>query len=65
MGQIHGAIVATSPEIARRAAKMVRVEYKDLPAIVTLEVCVAVFYFSNVFSQIYDVISPTGIEITS
>ena len=39
VGQIHGAIVATSPEIARRAAKMVKVEYEDLPAIITIEVC--------------------------
>ncbi|CDW52211.1 xanthine dehydrogenase [Trichuris trichiura] len=34
-GQIIGAIVATDPEIARRASSMVEVTYEELPCIVT------------------------------
>ncbi|XP_072047248.1 xanthine dehydrogenase/oxidase-like [Amphiura filiformis] len=37
VGQIHGAIVAATPEIAQQAAKKVKVQYEDLPAIVTIE----------------------------
>uniref|UniRef100_A0A914W4Y8 FAD-binding PCMH-type domain-containing protein n=1 Tax=Plectus sambesii TaxID=2011161 RepID=A0A914W4Y8_9BILA len=37
VGQTIGAIVAEDLQTARKAAQMVRVEYEDLPAIVTIE----------------------------
>ena len=37
MGQVIGAILAESPEIAEKAAKLVSVEYQDLPALMTIE----------------------------
>ncbi|XP_072042532.1 xanthine dehydrogenase/oxidase-like [Amphiura filiformis] len=36
-GDIIGAIVATTPEAARKAAKLVHVSYEDLPVITTIE----------------------------
>ena len=40
-GMIIGAIVAKDQETAQRAARMVHVEYQDLPAIVTMEEAIA------------------------
>jgi len=37
-GQVIGVIVAESQPLAQRAAKAVRVTYKDLPSIITREV---------------------------
>lgn len=38
VGQPIGCIVAEDVETARRAAKLVKVEYEKLPAILTMEV---------------------------
>lgn len=38
IGQIIGAIVATDRETAKRAAKLVTVDYEVLPHIVTIQV---------------------------
>eukprot|EP00090_Calanus_glacialis_P022255 TRINITY_DN34353_c0_g1_i1.p1 TRINITY_DN34353_c0_g1~~TRINITY_DN34353_c0_g1_i1.p1 ORF type:complete len:1353 (-),score=369.93 TRINITY_DN34353_c0_g1_i1:172-4230(-) len=40
-GMVIGAIVAKDQETAQRAARMVQVEYQDLPAIVTMEEAIA------------------------
>ena len=37
MGQVIGAILAESPEIADTAVKLVSVRYEDLPVIMTIE----------------------------
>lgn len=39
VGQPIGLIVADDVTTARRAAKLVKVQYEKLPAILTLEVC--------------------------
>ena len=38
IGQIIGVVVAESQPLAQRAAKAVKVTYKDLPSIITIEV---------------------------
>lgn len=38
VGQIIGIVVAKTRELAQRAAKLVKVTYKALPAILTIEV---------------------------
>ena len=38
-GQVIGAIVAETEAQAQRAVKMVKIEYEDLPRILTIEVC--------------------------
>lgn len=47
VGQIIAAVVADSKAIARRAAKLVKVSYEELDAIITLEVT-DVYCFANV-----------------
>jgi len=37
-GQPIGAIVADTQMIAQRAAKLVKIEYEDLPTVVTIQV---------------------------
>lgn len=37
-GQVIGAVVADTAMAARRGAQLVRVDYEDLPAILTIEV---------------------------
>lgn len=37
-GQIIGVIVAKTSDIARRGSELVKVDYEDLPTIVTIEV---------------------------
>ena len=37
-GEIIGAVVATSPEAAEQAAKLVQISYEDLPVLTTIEV---------------------------
>ena len=39
-GQVIGAIVADTQAQAQRAAKAVKVEYEDLPSIITIEVLI-------------------------
>ena len=41
MGQIIGAIIARDQACARNAAKIVRIEYEDLPAIITIDDAIA------------------------
>ena len=43
VGQVIGAVVATSPEAAEKAAKLVRVSYEDLPIITTIEVYIRIY----------------------
>ena len=38
VGEPIGAIVAESRDIARHAAKMVKIQYEDLPAVFTIDV---------------------------
>lgn len=38
VGQVIGAVIAESKNIALKAAKAVKVEYEDLPPIITIEV---------------------------
>ena len=38
IGQLIGLVVAKTRPLAQRAAKLVKIEYKDLPAIITIEV---------------------------
>ncbi len=38
VGQVIGVIVADDRDIAKRAAKLVKVDYEELPAIITIEV---------------------------
>ena len=35
-GQVIGAIVAVNQDVAQSAARLVRVEYEDLPAVITI-----------------------------
>ncbi|XP_065920484.1 xanthine dehydrogenase/oxidase-like isoform X2 [Dysidea avara] len=46
IGQLVGLVVAKSRPLAQRAAKLVKIEYKDLPAIITIEEAIdaAAFY---------------------
>lgn len=37
MGQVIGAILAESPEIAKKAVELVSVQYEDLPTLFTIE----------------------------
>ncbi|KAK5974595.1 hypothetical protein GCK32_008413 [Trichostrongylus colubriformis] len=37
VGQVIGLVVAKSPETARRAAKLVKIHYQQLPAVLTME----------------------------
>lgn len=41
VGQIIGAVLADSPILAEKAAKLVVVRYEDLPALVTIEEAIA------------------------
>jgi xanthine dehydrogenase molybdopterin-binding subunit B len=36
-GMVIGAILAVDQETAQRAARLVRVDYEDLPALITME----------------------------
>ena len=46
MGHVIGAVVADTKSQAQRAAKMVKIEYEDLPSILTIEVnCLLCFFF--------------------
>ena len=38
IGQLIGLVVAKTRPLAQRAAQLVKIEYKDLPAIITIEV---------------------------
>ena len=38
IGQLIGLVIAKTRPLAQRAARLVKIEYKDLPAIVTVEV---------------------------
>lgn len=44
-GQPIAVIAAETPEQAVRAAKLVRVSYEPLPAILTLQVCICLYCF--------------------
>ena len=46
IGQLIGLVVAKTRPLAQRAAKLVNITYKDLPAIITLEVN-NTFYFTT------------------
>ena len=46
-GQVIGAIVADTQAQAQRAAKAVKIEYEDLPRILTIEASIQ--YFSPFF----------------
>ena len=41
VGQVIGAIVAVNQEVAQAATRLVRVEYQDLPAVITIEEAIA------------------------
>lgn len=41
MGQLIGGVLAANQAIAQRAARLVKVEYKDLAAIITIEEAIA------------------------
>lgn len=43
-GQIIGAVMAETRELARKASFLVKVEYEDLPALLTIEV--GIFYIT-------------------
>lgn len=38
IGQTIGAIVANSPQAAKLGASLVKVDYEELPAVITIEV---------------------------
>ena len=40
VGQVIGVVVADDQDIAKRAAKLVKVDYDELPAIITIEVLI-------------------------
>jgi len=41
VGQVIGAVLADSAAIAEKAAKLVSVEYEELPAVMTIEDAIA------------------------
>ena len=42
IGQLIGLVVAKTYPLAQRAAQLVKIDYKDLPAIITIEVCASI-----------------------
>jgi CO/xanthine dehydrogenase Mo-binding subunit len=38
VGETIGAVVATSPQIAKHGASLVKIDYEELPACITIEV---------------------------
>jgi xanthine dehydrogenase/oxidase len=53
VGQLIAGVLAASQAIAQRAAKLVNVEYKDLPAIISIEDAIAAnSYFPAKMSSI-------------
>ncbi|KAK6033829.1 hypothetical protein COOONC_28666 [Cooperia oncophora] len=41
MGQVIGIVVAKESEVARRAGRLVKVQYQELPAVLTMEEAIA------------------------
>lgn len=44
MGQIIGAVIADTQRHAQLAAKKIRVQYEELPVLLTLEVCASIVF---------------------